>query len=174
MYISVKKWNKTRSVCEEGGIIFSTPPYQLKSAQLQSTVTSSQYKIQISFSFGTKREDHEDAFYDFLRTSQLLPYWAGYHPVKTNPCFRWSHVCFWCEVKTQEERNQSNAKINWSSWRDPCNNVIVVDWFIFTNNQIVRFPCFIYIPKTGVGLPETGIIFYCVVKAIFSAEVYGL
>jgi len=31
---------------------------------------------------------------------------------------------------------------------------IVVDWFIFKNNQIKLSPCFTFTPKTGMGLPS--------------------
>ena len=34
---------------------------------------------------------------------------------------------------------------------------MVVDRFIFKSNQITLSPCFTFIPKTGVGLHETGI-----------------
>ena len=36
------------------------------------------------------------------------------------------------------------------------------DRFISKNNQITLFPCFTFIPKTGVGLPKTRVSFYCV------------
>ena len=39
---------------------------------------------------------------------------------------------------------------------------IDIDWFIFKNNQITLSTCFSFIPKTGMGLPNTGIIFYCI------------
>jgi len=39
---------------------------------------------------------------------------------------------------------------------------MVIDMFIFKNNQIALFPCFTFIPKAGVGLPKTGFMFYCV------------
>ena len=32
--------------------------------------------------------------------------------------------------------------------------------FIFQNNQFTLFPYFTFIPKTGMGLPKTGIMFY--------------
>jgi len=38
---------------------------------------------------------------------------------------------------------------------------MVLDWFIFGNTQITMFTCFTFIPKTSMGLPKTGIIFYC-------------
>jgi len=38
---------------------------------------------------------------------------------------------------------------------------MVADSFIFKNNQIMNYLCFIFIPKTGVGLPKTA-SFYCV------------
>jgi len=37
---------------------------------------------------------------------------------------------------------------------------MVINRFIFKNNQITLITCFTFIPKTGVGLPKTGIIFY--------------
>jgi len=39
---------------------------------------------------------------------------------------------------------------------------MVVDRFIFKNNQITLSPCFTFTPKTRTGLPETGVSFYCV------------
>jgi len=39
---------------------------------------------------------------------------------------------------------------------------MVIDRFIFKNSQITVFSCFTFIPKTDMGLPKTGIIFYCV------------
>jgi len=33
---------------------------------------------------------------------------------------------------------------------------MVIDSGIFKNNQTTPFPCFIFIPKTGSGLPEIG------------------
>jgi len=36
---------------------------------------------------------------------------------------------------------------------------MVVDSFIFNHNEITRSPCFTFIPKTGVELPQTGFIF---------------
>jgi len=37
---------------------------------------------------------------------------------------------------------------------------MVVDGFIFENNQITLLPCFTFIPKTGIGLPKIGVSFY--------------
>jgi len=37
---------------------------------------------------------------------------------------------------------------------------MVVDMFIFENNQIMPFLCFSFVPKTGVGLPKSGVSFY--------------
>jgi len=37
---------------------------------------------------------------------------------------------------------------------------MVFDRFIINNNQITLFPCFAFIPKTGVGLPKTRVRFY--------------
>jgi len=39
---------------------------------------------------------------------------------------------------------------------------MIVDSFIFNNNLITLAPCFTFIPKTAVGLPKTGVRFYCV------------
>jgi len=41
---------------------------------------------------------------------------------------------------------------------------MVIDWLIFKNNQISLFTCITFIPKTGMGLPKTGIIFYRDIK----------
>jgi len=38
---------------------------------------------------------------------------------------------------------------------------VVVDRFIFKNNQMTISPFFSFIPKTGVGLPKIGVNFYC-------------
>ena len=38
---------------------------------------------------------------------------------------------------------------------------MVIDRFISKNNQITVFPCFTFIPKTGMGLSQIG-FFYCV------------
>jgi len=38
---------------------------------------------------------------------------------------------------------------------------VIVDWFIFKNNQSTLSLCFTCEPKTGVGLPKTGVSFYC-------------
>jgi len=43
---------------------------------------------------------------------------------------------------------------------------MVVDSFIFKNSQMTLSPCFISVPKTGVGLPEIGLSFYCVLPRI--------
>jgi len=51
---------------------------------------------------------------------------------------------------------------------------MVVDRLFFKNNQITLSPCFsgtfmyTYIPKSGVGLPKTGVRFYCarVIRAV--------
>jgi len=40
---------------------------------------------------------------------------------------------------------------------------MVIDGFVFNNNQITLFPCFNFIPNAGMGLPKTG-FFYCVVR----------
>jgi len=39
---------------------------------------------------------------------------------------------------------------------------MVVQRFIVKNNQNRLSRCFIFIPKTDVGLPRTGVRFYCV------------
>jgi len=39
---------------------------------------------------------------------------------------------------------------------------IVINRFILKNNQITLFTCFIFIPKTDMGLPKIGNIFYFV------------
>jgi len=36
---------------------------------------------------------------------------------------------------------------------------MTVDWFIFNDNQFTLIPCFTFIPTTGLGLPDTGIVF---------------
>jgi len=36
---------------------------------------------------------------------------------------------------------------------------VVVDRFIFKNNQVTFFPCFNVVPKTDVGQTKTGAIF---------------
>jgi len=38
---------------------------------------------------------------------------------------------------------------------------IDVDCFVSKNNQITRFPCFTFIPKTGIGIPKKGISYSC-------------
>jgi len=37
---------------------------------------------------------------------------------------------------------------------------MVIDRFILNNNQIMLFPCFTFIPKTGIGLTKTENIFF--------------
>ena len=51
-----------------------------------------------------------------------------------------------------------NYRINSSRWD------IVIDTvgFSLKNNQITLISCFTLMPKTDMGLPKTGIIFYCV------------
>jgi len=41
-------------------------------------------------------------------------------------------------------------------------SLMIVDRFIFQYNQITLSSCVTFIPKTGVGLPETGVNFLCV------------
>ena len=48
-----------------------------------------------------------------------------------------------------------------SSKKDLSNRV-VVDRFIFNNNQSALTSCFTFIPITGVRLPHTGVRFYSV------------
>jgi len=36
---------------------------------------------------------------------------------------------------------------------------MVIDYFIFKNNRITLLTYFTFMPKIGMGLPETGIIF---------------
>jgi len=38
---------------------------------------------------------------------------------------------------------------------------MVIDRSIIKNNQFTLFTCFTFVPKTDMGLPKTGIIFYC-------------
>jgi len=42
----------------------------------------------------------------------------------------------------------------------------LIDCFVFKNKHIMLFISFNFIPKTGMGLPKTGIIFYCVVFSL--------
>ena len=56
-----------------------------------------------------------------------------------------------------------NNHVNESSRRDLPTNM-VVDRFILKNNQITVSSRFIFIPNIDVGLPKTGVIFYCVSK----------
>ena len=37
---------------------------------------------------------------------------------------------------------------------------MVVDRFIFNDNQTTLSPCFFFVPKTSVGQPKTGVSFY--------------
>jgi len=46
---------------------------------------------------------------------------------------------------------------------------IFVDRFIFENNQITLCRSFTLIPKTDVGLPKTGVSFYCVDSKLHSS-----
>jgi len=39
---------------------------------------------------------------------------------------------------------------------------MVFDTFVLQNNQLTLFPYLTFVPKTGMGLTKTGIIFYCV------------
>jgi len=38
---------------------------------------------------------------------------------------------------------------------------MVIDRFISKNNQITVFPCFTFIPKTGMGLSQIGFFLLC-------------
>jgi len=38
---------------------------------------------------------------------------------------------------------------------------MAIDRLIFKNNHIMLFPVFTFIPKTGIGLPETGFFLLC-------------
>jgi len=49
---------------------------------------------------------------------------------------------------------------------------MVVDRFIFKNNQMTLFPCSTFIPKTRTGLPKTGVSFYCVGRDIIEDRVF--
>ena len=53
-----------------------------------------------------------------------------------------------------------------SSRRDLFINMVVVR-FIFIINQITLFPCFTFIPETGVGQSKTGVGFNCGIYDIF-------
>jgi len=44
---------------------------------------------------------------------------------------------------------------------------MVVDMFIFKNNEITLSPCFTFIPKIGVGLRKTGVSFHCAGRLAF-------
>ena len=46
---------------------------------------------------------------------------------------------------------------------------MVVERCIFNNNQITPSPCITVIPKTGMGLPETGVNLYRVRRVIRQA-----
>ena len=37
---------------------------------------------------------------------------------------------------------------------------VIINRFIFKNNQITPFPYFAFITEIGIGQPKTGIIFY--------------
>jgi len=43
---------------------------------------------------------------------------------------------------------------------------MVVDMFIFKNNQMALAPCFIFIPETGVRLPKREVSFYCNTESV--------
>jgi len=47
---------------------------------------------------------------------------------------------------------------------------VVIDRFIFKKYQITLFICFTFIPKTGMGVPKTRIIFYCALTAEVQME----
>ena len=46
---------------------------------------------------------------------------------------------------------------------------MVVDRFTFKTKEITLSPCFDLIPKTGVGLPKSGVSFYCVFHSKFES-----
>jgi len=48
-----------------------------------------------------------------------------------------------------------------SSWRDLFIDM-VIDMFIFKNNQITLSPCFTVTFNTCAELPKTGLAFYCI------------
>ena len=73
-------------------------------------------------------------------------------------------MCFGNEGKTGQKRNWFifKDKLTTISIKKSCRELsihIVIDQFIFT-----FFTCFTFIPKTGMGLPKTGIIFYSVIS----------
>jgi len=43
---------------------------------------------------------------------------------------------------------------------------MIVDRFIFKNNQFTLCPCLTFIPKTGVGLSKIGVSFYCAIHKV--------
>jgi len=45
---------------------------------------------------------------------------------------------------------------------------VVVERFIFKNNQFTLFPSFTFIPNTGVELPKTGVTFYYVIEVLLT------
>jgi len=48
---------------------------------------------------------------------------------------------------------------------------MIVDRFIFNNNEITTLtPCFAFIPKTGAGLPKTGVNFHWVYQLVFTSN----
>ena len=49
-----------------------------------------------------------------------------------------------------------------------------VDRFILKNNQITISPCFSFIPKTGVGLPQKEVSFYCEWLEVQTTECYAM
>jgi len=74
----------------------------------------------------------------------------------------WEHskicFCFSYEGKTGEERDL--VIFNDTPMNNHVNGELLmkrfsfVDRFIFKNNQITHAPCFTFVPKTGLGLPN--------------------
>jgi len=72
--------------------------------------------------------------------------------------------CYGFESKTWDARNFDNLKVPvWITIS--MENDMVVDRFILKKNQktkqITLSPCLTFIPKTGVGLPKSGVSFCC-------------
>jgi len=78
--------------------------------------------------------------------------------LKLTPVFRY-------EGKTEEERNlvfkgtPTNKHINGASSRRFRDVIMVFDRFISQSKQSTLSPCFIFIPKTAMGLPKTRVCF---------------
>jgi len=50
---------------------------------------------------------------------------------------------------------------------------MVIDEFIFKNNNIMLSSYFAFLIKTGEGLPEKGVSFYCVYKVEYIQAMFG-